>query len=68
MIDFIHGTVAELNPTYVVLEAGGLGYQINITLPTYSLSACLHAELTPPKAVRLNRFIRGFFVIEGINF
>ncbi|MBR4564427.1 MAG: Holliday junction branch migration protein RuvA [Paludibacteraceae bacterium] len=39
MIDFIHGTVAELNPTYVVLEAGGLGYQINITLPTYSLLA-----------------------------
>lgn len=36
MIDFIRGTIAELNPTYVVLETAGVGYEINITLPCYS--------------------------------
>ncbi|MCQ2342888.1 MAG: Holliday junction branch migration protein RuvA [Paludibacteraceae bacterium] len=36
MIDYITGPVAELNPTYAVLEAGGVGYSINIALPIYS--------------------------------
>jgi len=37
MIDYIKGTVAELTPAYVVIETAGVGYLINITLPTYSL-------------------------------
>lgn len=28
--------MTELNPTYAVLEAAGVGYEINITLPTFS--------------------------------
>jgi len=36
MIDYIRGKIAELTPTFAVVEAGGLGYDINITLPTYS--------------------------------
>ena len=36
MIDFIKGHIAELNPTYVVIEAAGVGYEINIALPTYT--------------------------------
>jgi len=36
MIDYIKGQVSELNPTYVVIEAAGVGYEINIALPTYS--------------------------------
>lgn len=36
MIDFVSGKIAELNPTYAVLEAGGVGYHIDIALPTYS--------------------------------
>lgn len=36
MIDYIKGQVSELNPTYVVIEAAGVGYEINISLPTYS--------------------------------
>jgi len=39
MIDFICGKIAELNPTYVIIDVGGVGYEINITLPTYSLLA-----------------------------
>jgi len=36
MIDYIKGHIAELNPTYVVIEAAGVGYEINIALPTYT--------------------------------
>jgi holliday junction DNA helicase RuvA len=36
MYNHIDGTVTELTPTYVVLEAGGVGYLINISLNTYS--------------------------------
>lgn len=36
MIDYIRGTLSEINPTFAVIEAAGVGYQINIALPTYS--------------------------------
>lgn len=36
MIDYIKGTVAELTPTNVVVETGGVGFDINISIPTYS--------------------------------
>lgn len=35
MIDYIKGTVAELTPTNITLECGGIGYQLNISLNTY---------------------------------
>ena len=35
MIDYIKGTVAELTPTDLVLEAGGIGYHILISLQTF---------------------------------
>ena len=37
MIDFIRGKIAELSPTEVILDVNGVGYEVNITLPTYSL-------------------------------
>lgn len=36
MIEFIRGKIASLSPTYVVIDNNGLGYLINITLPTFS--------------------------------
>lgn len=37
MIEYIRGRVVRLNPAAVTMEtAGGVAYQLNITLPTYS--------------------------------
>lgn len=36
MIDYITGTVTELNPACVVVECNGIGYSINISLNTYA--------------------------------
>lgn len=36
MIDFISGKIAELSPTRVVIENGGIGYAMEISLQTYS--------------------------------
>ena len=36
MIEYIHGHLAELQPTLAVIEAAGVGFAINITLGTYS--------------------------------
>lgn len=36
MYEYITGKLAELTPAYAVIEAGGIGYFINISLQTYS--------------------------------
>lgn len=36
MYEYISGKVAELAPTYAVVEAAGVGYYINISLQTFS--------------------------------
>jgi len=36
MIDYIKGEIVELTPTYAVVETGGVGYDLQISLPTYS--------------------------------
>ena len=36
MIEFIRGEVAELTPTYAVIDCGGVGYLANISLNTFT--------------------------------
>lgn len=36
MIAFIKGKIAEKEPTHVVLDVGGIGYHVNISLQTFS--------------------------------
>ena len=37
MIAHIHGKLVEKTPTHLIIDCGGVGYHINISLHTYSL-------------------------------
>ncbi|MDR2968195.1 MAG: Holliday junction branch migration protein RuvA [Tannerellaceae bacterium] len=36
MIEYLKGDIAELTPTRLIMECGGIGYELNISLHTYS--------------------------------
>jgi Holliday junction DNA helicase RuvA len=36
MYEYIQGSLTELSPTHAIIEAGGIGYFVNISLQTYS--------------------------------
>ena len=36
MYDYLRGLIAELTPTYAVVECGGVGYLVSISLQTYT--------------------------------
>jgi len=36
MISYVKGAITYKSPTYIVVEAGGIGYHINISLQTYA--------------------------------
>lgn len=63
MYDFIKGEVVELTPTYAVVEAGGVGYFINISLHTFScLGSAKNALLYIHLAIREDAHtLYGFF-------
>lgn len=46
MIEYIYGSITELTPTYVIVDNHGIGYEMNISLTTFS-------ELENKKDVRL---------------
>ena len=53
MFEFIRGSIADLNPASIVIEAGGIGYFINISLNTYSkLNGRKEARLLVHQIVR----------------
>lgn len=37
MINYLRGTLRYKSPTFIIVEAGGLGYKINLPLPSYDL-------------------------------
>lgn len=43
MIEYIKGEVVDLTPTSVVLETGGIGYSLNISINTYTEIQAMHA-------------------------
>jgi holliday junction DNA helicase RuvA len=36
MIDYIKGSITRITPTFLILETGGIGYLINISVSTFS--------------------------------
>lgn len=53
MIEYINGTVGELEPTLAVLECAGVGYGLNITLMDYAkLQQLSQAKLYVHESIR----------------
>ena len=66
MVEYIRGKVAELTPTYVVIEAGGVGYGINITLPCFSLlEGVSEAKLLIHEVIREDAWVYFGFLEES---
>lgn len=66
MVEYIRGSVAELTPTYVVIEAGGIGYGINITLPCFTaLEGKREAKLLVHEVIREDAWVYFGFLEES---
>lgn len=53
MIDYVSGALAELTPTMAVIECGGVGYGLNISLNTFTvLQGKREAKLYVHEAIR----------------
>lgn len=65
MIEFIKGDIAELTPTYIVIDTGGLGYMINITLTDYTaLDGQKSARMLIHEAIREDAYVLYGFLTE----
>lgn len=65
MIEFIKGEIAELTPTYIVIDTGGIGYMINITLTDYTaLEGQKEARLLVHEAIREDAYVLYGFLSE----
>lgn len=66
MIAFIEGDIATLTPTQVVLNVGGLGYEVNITLLDYSqLHELKRAKLYVTEIIREDAYTLYGFLDES---
>ena len=53
MIEYIKGQLADLTPTYAVIDCNGVGYLLNISVPTFSsLEGKTEAKLLVHEAIR----------------
>ncbi|MDE5805041.1 MAG: Holliday junction branch migration protein RuvA, partial [Paramuribaculum sp.] len=65
MIEYIRGSVAELTPIYAVIECGGLGYMLNITLTTFSaLEGVKETRMLVHEAIREDAYQLFGFLTE----
>lgn len=66
MIDYIRGEIAELLPTYAVVEASGVGYGLNIALPVYtSLVDKTEVKLYVEEIIREDAHVLFGFLTKG---
>ena len=63
MIEYIRGEVAELTPALATIEAGGVGYGLNISLTTYTaLQGKKEARLYVYESIREDAYVLyGFY-------
>lgn len=63
MYEFINGNVCDISPTFAVIEAGGVGYYLNISLNTFSaIGSSPQAKLFTHFIVREDaQILYGFF-------
>ncbi len=65
MIEYISGNLAELTPTYAVIESCGLGYLLNISLPTFSaLEGKSEAKMLVHESIREDAYQLYGFLTE----
>ena len=58
MIEYIKGELAELTPAMAVVDCGGVGYGLNISLTTYAaLQGKEHVKLHVYEAIREDAFV-----------
>lgn len=65
MIEYLRGELAELTPTYAVVDTGGIGYMVCITLPAYTaLNGQKEAKLLIHEAIREDAYQLYGFINE----
>jgi Holliday junction DNA helicase RuvA len=65
MIEYIKGELAELTPTYAVIDCSGVGYLLNISLPAYTrLESQRNAKLLVHESIREDAHVLYGFIDE----
>lgn len=65
MIEYLRGAIAELTPTYAVIDTGGIGYMASITLTAYTaLQGATEARLLIHEAIREDAYQLYGFINE----
>lgn len=65
MIEYLRGNIAELTPTYAIIDTGGIGYMASITLTAYTALEGQHeAKLLIHEAIREDAYQLYGFISE----